>query len=66
MSAYGVSVGDITLLGGELNNYLKEIGRQAEAMFSRLAEQTAEMESVAEALKATDQMACQCYGNCKH
>ena len=41
----------------KLNNYLADIDRQAEELFSRLVKQIAEREGVTEALKAQDQMA---------
>ena len=48
---------DGMLLTGKLDNYLREIDRQAEEMFSRLVKQLAEQEGISEQLKATDQMA---------
>ncbi len=44
------------LTSGKLNNYLADIDQQAQDMFLRLVEQTAEREGVAEKLKAEDQM----------
>lgn len=41
----------------KLNNYLADIDRRAEELFSRLVKQMAEREGVTEALKAKDQMA---------
>ena len=46
----------ILLTSGKLNDYLADIDRQAEEMFSRLVKQLAEKESVTEALKAENQM----------
>ena len=44
------------LISGKLNSYLADINEQAEEMFSRLANQLAEKESVTEALKAENLM----------
>ena len=44
------------LTSGKLNNYLADIDRQAEEMFSRLVKQMAELEGVTEQLKAGNQM----------
>lgn len=44
------------LLSGKLNDYLSEIDKQAEDMFSRLVKQMAERESITETLKAENQM----------
>ena len=44
------------LISGKLNDYLADIDRQAEELFSRLVKQLAEKESVTEALKAENQM----------
>ena len=44
------------LISGKLNSYLADINEQAEEMFSRLAKQLAEKESVTEALKAENLM----------
>ena len=41
----------------KLSEYLADIDRQAEELFSRLVKQMAEREGVTEALKAQDQMA---------
>lgn len=43
------------LISGKLDNYLQEIDRQAEEMFSQLVKQMAAQESVTEKLKITDQ-----------
>ena len=43
------------LTSGKLNNYLADIDRQAEEMFSRLVKQMAECEGVTEQLKAENQ-----------
>ena len=45
------------LTSGKLNDYLADIDRQAEELFSRLVKQMAEAEGVTEALKAADPMA---------
>ena len=44
------------LTSGELNAYLADIDQQAEDLFFRLANQTAECEGVTEQLKAGNQM----------
>lgn len=44
------------LTRGKLNNYLADIDKQAEEMFSRLVKQMAEREGVTEQLKADNQM----------
>ena len=44
------------LTTGKLNDYLADLNKQAEAMFSRLVKQLSEKESVTEALKAENQM----------
>ena len=44
------------LISGKLNDYLADIDRQAEELFSRLVKQLAEKEGVTEALKAENQM----------
>ena len=44
------------LTGGKLNDYLADIDRQAEELFSRLVKQMAEAEDVTETLKAANQM----------
>ena len=44
------------LTSGKLNGYLADIDKQAEDMFFRLVEQTAEREGVTEQLKADNQM----------
>ena len=46
------------LISGKLNDYLADIGEQAEGLFSRLVKQLAEKECVTEALKAENQMLC--------
>ena len=43
-------------IGGKMNNYLADIDRQAEEMFSQLVKQLAEKEGITETLKANDQM----------
>lgn len=44
------------LTSGKLNSYLADIDRQAEEMFSRLVNQTAEREGVTEQRKADNQI----------
>ena len=44
------------LASGKLNDYLADIDRQAEKLFSRLVKQMAAMEGVTEQLKADNQM----------
>ena len=51
------------LTSGKLNEYLADLDRQAEDMFSRLVKQMAEREGVTEQLKAADQMAWVCRMN---
>ena len=44
------------LTSGKLNNYLADIDKQAEKMFSRMVEQMAKKEGVTEQLKADNQL----------
>ena len=44
------------LISGKLDSYLRDVDRQAEAMFSRLVKQIAMQEGITEELKASDQM----------
>lgn len=44
------------LISGKLGSYLRDIDRQAEAMFSRLVAQMAAQEGVTEQLKAENQI----------
>lgn len=44
------------LTSGKLNNYLADIDKQADDMFSRLVKQMADREGVSEELKADNQM----------
>ena len=44
------------MISGKMNNYLAEIDRQAEEMFSQLVKQLAETEGITEKLKEVDQM----------
>ena len=44
------------LTSGELNAYLADIDRQAEALFLRIVKQMADAEGITETLKASDQM----------
>ena len=41
---------------GKLNDYLADLNKQAEALFSRLVKQLSEKEGVTEAIKAKNQM----------
>ena len=43
-------------ISGKMNDYLADIDRQAEEMFSQLVKQLAEKDGITEALKSTDQM----------
>ena len=43
-------------ISGKMNDYLVDIDKQAEEMFSQLVKQLAEKNGITEALKATDQM----------
>ena len=43
-------------ISGKMNDYLVDIDKQAEEMFSQLVKQLAEKDGITEALKATDQM----------
>ena len=43
-------------ISGKMNDYLTDIDKQAEEMFSLLVKQLAECDGITEALKATDQM----------
>ena len=43
-------------ISGKMNDYLADIDRQAEEMFSQLVKQLAEKDGITEALKATDQL----------
>ena len=43
-------------VSGKMNDYLADIDRQAEEMFSQLVKQLAECDGITEALKAADQM----------
>ena len=45
------------LISGKLDSYLRDIDRQAEAMFSQMVKQMAAQEGITEELKAKDQMA---------
>ena len=44
------------LISGKLDSYLRDIDRQADAMFSRLVKQMAAQEDITEQLKAENQM----------
>ena len=43
-------------ISGKMNDYLADIDRQAEEMFSQLVKELAEQDGITEALKATNQM----------
>ena len=43
-------------ISGKMNDYLADIDRQAEEMFSQLVKQLAEKDGITETLKANDQM----------
>ena len=43
-------------ISGKMNNYLADIDKQAEELFSQLVKQLAEKEGITEVLKAADQM----------
>ena len=43
-------------ISGKMNNYLADIDKQAEEMFSQLVKQLAERDGITEALKAANQM----------
>ena len=43
-------------ISGKMNDYIADIDKQAEEMFSQLVKQLAERDGITEALKATDQM----------
>ena len=44
------------MISGKLNDYLADLSKQAEELFSRLVKQLAEKEGVTESLKAENQM----------
>ena len=44
------------LISGKLDSYLRDVDRQAEAIFSQLVKQMAAQEGITEELKASDQM----------
>ena len=44
------------VISGKMNDYLADIDKQAEEMFSKLVNQLAEKDGVTETLKAADQM----------
>ena len=44
------------MLSGKLNDYLAEIDRQAEEMFSQLVKELAKKDGITETLKASDRM----------
>ena len=43
-------------ISGKMNDYIVDIGKQADEMFSQLVKQLAERDGITEALKVTDQM----------
>ena len=44
------------VISGKMNDYLADIDKQAEEMFSQLVKEFAERDGITETLKATDQM----------
>ena len=44
------------VISGKMSDYLADIDKQAEEMFSQLVKEFAERDGITEALKATDQM----------
>ena len=50
-------------ISGKMNDYLADIDKQAEEMFSHLVKQLAEHDCITEALKAADQMEWVCSMN---
>ena len=50
-------------ISGKMNDFLADIDKQAEEMFSHLVKQLAEHDGITEALKATDQMEWVCRMN---
>ena len=44
------------MISGKMNDYLADIDKQAEELFSQLVKQLAEKEGITEVLKAADQM----------
>ena len=44
------------IISGKMNDYLADIDKQAEEMFSQLVKQLAERDGITEVLKATNQM----------
>lgn len=44
------------ILSGKVNDYLADIDKQADEMFSRLVKELAEKDGITESLKASDQM----------
>ena len=44
------------VISGKMSDYLADIDKQAEEMFSQLVKQLAERDGITEALKSTDQM----------
>ena len=51
------------VISGKMNDYLADIDKQAEEMFSHLVKQLAEHDCITEALKAADQMEWVCSMN---
>ena len=50
-------------ISGKMNDYLTDIDKQAEEMFSQLVKELAERDGITETLKATDQMEWVCQMN---
>ena len=54
-NAYHILFSQLTI-SGKMNDYLVDIDKQAEEMFSQLVKQLAEKDGITETLKANDQM----------
>ena len=56
LKKHSPTVINVMRINGTLEQYLRDIDRDAEEMFSQLIKQLAECEGITEQLKATDQM----------
>lgn len=56
LKKHSPTVINVMRMNGTLEQYLRDIDRDAEEMFSQLIKQLAEREGITEQLKATDQM----------
>lgn len=56
LKKHSPTVINVMRINGTLEQYLRDIDRDAEEMFSQLIKQLAEREGITEQLKATDQM----------